>query len=131
LSKRGGVERTAIARMGDLLERMPVLIEYMRQKQISAGTAYELQRLHRQLSEAGLPEVAFQREAIRIVQRKREGGGGREVREQVREQFETWFKGRDLTLDELAQEMIIAGEFAIAYGMARISPGIREMEAQA
>jgi CRISPR-associated protein Cmr2 len=120
LSKRGGVERTASARMGDLLERMPVLIEYMRQKQISAGTAYELERLHRQLSEAELPEVAFRREAIRIIQRKREGGGGREVREQVREQFETWFKDKDLALNELAQEMIVAGEFAMAYEMASV-----------
>lgn len=118
LSKRGGVERTASARMGDLLERMPVLIEYMRQKQISAGTAYELECLHRQLSEAELPEVAFRREAIRIIQRKREGGGGREVREQVREQFETWFKDKDLALNELAQEMIVAGEFAKAREMA-------------
>lgn len=131
LSKRGGVERTAIARMGDLLERMPVLIEYMRQEQISAGTAYEVQRLHRELSEAGLPKGAFQREAIRIIQRKREGGGGREVREQVRRQFEAWFKDKDLTLNELTQEMIIAGEFALAYEMARISPDIHEKEAQA
>jgi CRISPR-associated protein Cmr2 len=135
LSKRGGVERTASARMGDLLERMPVLIEYMRQEQISAGTSYELQNLHQQLSDTGLPEAfrreAIWREAVRIIQRKRERGGGREVQEQVRQQFETWFKDKDLTLNELAQEMIIAGEFARAYEMARISPGIREKEAQA
>jgi CRISPR/Cas system-associated protein Cas10 (large subunit of type III CRISPR-Cas system) len=131
LSKRGGVERTVSAKMGDLLERMPVLIEYMRQKQISAGTAYELQNLHQQLSDTGLPTEAFQREAIRIIQRTRKGGGGREVQKRVRQQFETWFKDKDLTLNELAQEMIIAGEFTRAYEMARISPGIREKEAQA
>jgi CRISPR-associated protein Cmr2 len=130
-SKRGGVERTASARMGDLLERMPVLIEYMRQKQISAGTAYELQHLHQQLIGAGLPAEAFQREAIRIIQRKREGGGGRKVQETVQKKFETWFKGKDFALDELAQEMVIAGEFATAYEMARISPGIYEEEVQA
>jgi len=130
-SKRSGAERTASARMSGLLERMPVLIEYVRQKQISVGTTYELQSLHQQLHAAEVPDAAFQREAIRIIQRKREGGGGREVREQVRQQFETWFKDKDLTLDELAQEMIIAGEFARAYEMARISPGIHEKEAQA
>jgi hypothetical protein len=87
------------------------------------------------LSDTGLPEAfrreAIWREAVRIIQRKRERGGGREVQEQVRQQFETWFKDKDLTLNELAQEMIIAGEFARAYEMARISPGIREKEAQA
>jgi CRISPR-associated protein Cmr2 len=123
-SKRGGVERTVSARMGDLLERMPVLIEYMRQKQISAGTAYEFQNLYQQLSDTGLPTEAFQREAIRIIQRKREEGGGREAQEQVRQKFKTWFEDTNLTLGELAQEMIIASEFAKAREMA-------EKEAQA
>jgi len=130
-SKRGGVERTASARMGGLLERMLVLIEYMRQKQISAGTAYELQRLHRQLSDTELSQEVFQREAIRIIQHKREGGGGREVQERVQQQFEAWFEDGSLPLDELAHEMIIAGEFARVYAMTRNSPGIREKGAQA
>lgn len=129
LSKRGGVERTVCAKMHDLLERLLVLIEYSKQERISSGTAYELQTLHQQLSEAGLPDGAFQREAMRIIQRKREPGGGLEFQEQIRGQFETWFRDEDLTLDELAQEMIIAGEFAKVYEMAGISPGIPEEEA--
>lgn len=119
LSKRSGAERTVSARMGDLLERMPVLIGYVRQKQISAGIAYELQKLHQELSNTGLQPEAFQREAIRIIQRKHEAGGERDVQEQVQQQFKTWFQDQDLALDELAQEMIIAGEFAAAYEMAR------------
>jgi CRISPR-associated protein Cmr2 len=117
-SKRGGADRPAGAKVSDLAERMQVLIGYVRQKQISAGTAYELEKLHQQLSESGLPAEAFQREAIRIIQRKREAGGGREVQEDVRQEFKQWFRDKALTLDELAQEMIIAGEFAGACEMA-------------
>lgn len=128
-SKRGGVGRTVCAKMGSLLERLLVLIEYSKRERISSRTAYELQNLHHELSEAGLPDGAFRCEAVRIIQRKREAGGGLEVSEQVRGQFETWFRDKDLTLDELVQEMIIAGEFAKVYEMAGISPGIPEEEA--
>ena len=152
-SKRGGADRTASAKMNALIERMQVLIGYTRQKQdpgqvfamtpapgmqvligytrqkqISASTAYELQNLHQQLSGTGLPSDAFQREAIRIIQRKRESGGEREIQEKVQQQFKAWFKDTDLTLEELAQEMVIAGEFARACEMADISSGIREKE---
>lgn len=125
-SKRGGVDRIACAKMNVLVKRIQVLIGYTRQKLISAGTAYELQKLHQELSEAQLPQVAFQREAIRVIQRKREADGGQKVHGEVQQQFEVWFEDENLSLDELALEMIIAGEFAGAYEMAGISPGPKE-----
>lgn len=117
-SKRGGTERTVKAKMSDLVGRMEILIGYTRQKQISAGAAYELQKLHQELSDAALTGEVFEKEAVRIIQRKREAGGGQEVQKQIQQQFETWFRDDALALDELAQEMIIAGEFAGAYDMA-------------
>jgi CRISPR-associated protein Cmr2 len=130
LSKRGGVDRMAKTKVSDLVERMQVLIGYVRQKQISTGTAYEIQKLHQQLSEAELPPEVFRLEAIRVIQRKREAGGEHEVQEEVRRQFKRWFEDKNLTLDELAQEMVIAGEFARAYEMACVALNIGEKEAQ-
>ncbi|MEA3308547.1 MAG: type III-B CRISPR-associated protein Cas10/Cmr2 [Chloroflexota bacterium] len=127
-SKRGGVNRIASAKLNALIERMEVLIEYARQKQISTGTAYELQKLHQELSHTALSPEAFQREALRIIQRKHKGGSEREVQQEVRQKFEAWFKDKELALDELAQEMIIAGEFVGAYDMADIAMVEKEVQ---
>jgi CRISPR/Cas system-associated protein Cas10 (large subunit of type III CRISPR-Cas system) len=118
-SKRGGADRSAKAKASALLARMLVLIGHVQRKEISASTAYELLQLHQQLQMAELPVEAFEREALRIIVRKRERGGGKEVSKAIQEQFRAWFKDRDLTLEELAQEMIIAREFAKAYDMAK------------
>jgi CRISPR-associated protein Cmr2 len=130
LGKRSGAERTTSAKVGNLVERMQVLITYVKQKQISAGTAYELQNLHQQLGKAGLPSDAVQREALRIIQRKRESGGEREIQKEVRQQFGSWLRDQDVSLEELAQEMVIAGELAKAYEMARVALCIGEKETQ-
>lgn len=117
-SKRGGVDRSIKAKASALLARMPVLIGYVQRKEISSSTAYELLQLHQQLQMAELPVEAFEREALCIIVRKREGGGGKDVSEAIQKEFRAWFADPDLTLEELAQEMIIAGEFAKAYDMA-------------
>lgn len=127
-SKRGGTERTVGAKMSDLVKRMKILIGYVRQKQISAGTAYELQKLYQELSDTALSSAVFGKEAVRIIQRKCEAGGGKDVEKEIRQQFEAWFKDDNLALDELAQEMIIAREFAGAYEMAGISSDAKEMQ---
>ncbi len=128
-NKRGGVSRIVKAKLDVLIERMQVLIGYTRQGQISAGTAYELQKLHQELSETKLTQNAFQREAIRIIQRKRETGGEQEIQKEVQQRFEAWFEDETLSLNELALEMIIAGEFAGAYEMAGIPSGPKEAQA--
>lgn len=123
LSKRGGADRTAVAPLGELLDRMRVLIGYRRQRLISAGTAYELEQLHRQLGGSGLQAKALSKEAERIIKRKYEGGGHQAIRPEVLEQFKAWFGHPEPLLEELAQEMIIAAEFAGAYEMADIDKG--------
>ena len=127
-SKRGGADRAASAKLSDLIERMQTLINYAQQKPISGGTAYELQTLHQQLSDTRLPLDAFQREALRIIRRKREAGGGQEIPADTQQKFAEWFKDSDLSLAELAQEMIIAGEFAGAYEMAHSPSGGKEKQ---
>jgi len=122
-SKRGGTERTVRARMSDLVKRMEILVGYVRQKQISGGAAYELQKLYQELRDAEWANAVSRKEAIRIIQRKREAGSEKGVEKEVQQQFKAWleesaYEEIPLTLDELAQEMIIAGEFAGAYDMA-------------
>jgi CRISPR-associated protein Cmr2 len=126
-SKRGSGDRVVSAKLNALIERLSVLIEYVRQRWISTGTAYELEQIHQQLRAAELLEV-IQREALRIIQHKREGGGEQEIQKQVRQQFEMWFKDTDLKLDELAQEMVIANQFARAYELADVTMTEKETQ---
>ncbi len=132
LGKRGSAERVVKGTLKDpagrkdLAGRMEQLIGMALQKAISHGAAYELEDLSRRLS---IPDVApetssamLHKEAIRILGRKRESGGDEKVNKETKEKVKTWLEGGMMTLDELAREMIIAGELADAYAMAHISP---------
>lgn len=123
LSKRGGVNRTISGKWGILDKRLKKLIEFTSSGLISAGTPYELQGLHRGLSAAEVPPEGLEKEAMRIIARKRETGGKRMVDPEVKEVFEQWLipkKGQEIdkkpeenvTVDQLAMEMIIAREFS-------------------
>jgi CRISPR-associated protein Cmr2 len=120
LSRRSGIDRTISARMPDLLKRVQTLIHYTRQGLISAGTSYELIRLHQELQGDTATSQSLVGEAIRIIRRKRQVGGMQELQWEVRNQFKIWFKDQDVSLDGLAQEMVIAGEFAAAYDTAAL-----------
>lgn len=121
LSKRGGTDRLIRGKVPALLERMESLVEAA--GQVSKGTPYELENLDRQLRRAGLGSEteAAQREARRIIGRKRESGGESPAVARVQEQLVHWLSERATTLPQLAQEMIVAAEFARARGMAGVS----------
>lgn len=118
LSKRSGVDRTISGKWGQIDIRMDRLIDFSRQGAISAGAAYELQELHRLLSPAGIPPTGIAAEALRIIKRKREARGEEFVSETVLEIFREWLEEEKLSPFELAQEMIIAKNFADAADLA-------------
>jgi CRISPR-associated protein Cmr2 len=122
LAKRGGAERVVKGKVMDLVERMEQLIAMM-QKAVSHGAAYELEELQRRLN---IPDVdpkmrntMLRKEAVRILERKRESGGDENVNAETKKKFEHWLESEILTLDELAGEMIIAAELANAYELAK------------
>ena len=115
VSKRSGTERLVKDKFSKLEERLRKLIQFSEADAISAGTAYELQKLHSTLSDTNIPGVGLAREAMRIVARKREAGSDRDINTQIKETFEGWLSPQDnnqaVSLDELALEMIVAKMF--------------------
>jgi CRISPR-associated protein Cmr2 len=119
VSKRSGVDRTIVGDRITLHKRLKDMVTLFRQDAIGKGVAYELQELHRILGETiGLPEDAVNQEVLRIVKRKRESGGDKNVSSKVVEQFARWLKTDKAPVDELAQELIIAAVFADAANLA-------------
>lgn len=118
LSKRSGTERTVRGRVRPLLDRMELLVAAV--GQVSKGTPYELENLHRQLRLAGLGSEteAAQREAKRIIGRKQESGGHSPAVTEVQEHLVHWLAEGVTTLPQLAHEMIVAAEFARARSTA-------------
>jgi CRISPR-associated protein Cmr2 len=115
LSKRGGADRVIFGKWEALNKRFKQLIDFARSDAISAGTAYELQELHRVLSNTGIPPKGLAQEAMRIVSRKQESGGGKAIDEKkVEKVFEQWLDPEqdNIALNELAKEMIVANIFA-------------------
>ena len=114
MSKRSGSERTAKGKLKALVARMTELVTLTQANAISHGAAYELEDLHKRMQNSKLPAGAFEKEALRILKRKRESGSGKPVdageMATLVEQFRNQ-KG-DLELDELATALTLALEFA-------------------
>lgn len=118
LNKRSGAERTVRQNLPELIERLQTMTEWWLNGTLSKGTAYELESLARGM-EGVLPDEALRAEAIRILKRKRESGGGQDVKKDVIEKVEKWLKEQEIPLSELAQEMIIGNGFARAVEQAQ------------
>ncbi len=108
LCKRGGADRTVSGRWGAFDRRLKQLIEFSNSNAISAGTAYELQELHRILSGTSIPPEGLANESLRIIGRKQDSSGGKKVDEKITTEFRKWIVTDRIALNELAKEMIIA-----------------------
>lgn len=118
LDKRSGAERIVKAKWTTLIDRFEKLVYFQRKGWISAGAAYELQELHQKLDCTTFPETALAEEALRIIRRKRQSGGQLKMPDDVRQQFQTWLTTGNISVGDLALEMIIAKEFASAENLA-------------
>jgi CRISPR-associated protein Cmr2 len=114
VSKRSGADRAIKDKFAALDTRLRKLIQFSESDAISAGAAYELQNLHRDLSKTNIPPKGQTKEALRIISRKREAGSEAEIKEKVLNAFKQWIETEKISLDELALEMIIANLFANA-----------------
>ncbi|GAP61723.1 hypothetical protein ARMA_0146 [Ardenticatena maritima] len=118
LNKRSGADRTVKGNLFALIERLQTMRGWWLNETLSKGTAYELERLARDM-EGVLPAEALAAEAVRILKRKRESGGKEKVKQEVIDQIENWLKKEQIKLHELAQEMIVANELARASKQAQ------------
>lgn len=118
VSKRSGTDRTITGNREQLGERLTKMIDWRRSGAISAGAAYELQGLDRVLGKSGLRQEALIAEALRIIERKREAGGGKQIDTEVRDAFEKWIETEKIKLQELTLELIVATVFADAIDLA-------------
>ncbi len=111
LSKRSGSDRVVAGKFESFYPRLKALIAQAFKKEISAGTAYELQELQRTLPGAGM-ETGLADEAIRVIKRKREGGSDMKVSEDTIQKFNDWLTTDNIGVDVLSAEMIVAKMFA-------------------
>ncbi len=109
--KRGGAETTVKGTWDVFDTRLNALIDLYSEGAIPHGAAYELRgmslRLDEERAEGNFPE-AIRKEALRILKRKREGGGEK-LSDKTTGQLEGFLKDRKVS--DFANELIIAREF--------------------
>jgi len=132
VSKRSGADCTVAGNWGDIDKRLDQFIWLHRDDRIPDGAAYQLRGLAVRLDvandspvQADLLDVE-RREAVRILKRKRSQRGKEELDEQVSARLKALVRGGKLSVDELANELIVARVFAEATEQADIDPWSKE-----
>lgn len=127
VSKRSGGDRTVVGQWQSgedvatalaeqwrtLDQRLERFVELHRKDEFPDGAAYELHDLYLRVGQT-LPPEALQAEVIRILKRKRAQGGKTKIDEPVLQNIEQVLNLADMTLERLANEIIIARIFADA-----------------
>ncbi|PKN90897.1 MAG: type III-B CRISPR-associated protein Cas10/Cmr2 [Chloroflexi bacterium HGW-Chloroflexi-6] len=118
LDKRSGPTRLIYDKWKLLNERLDLMIGFVVKNMISKGAAYELQEIKHTLGQTGIPAKGIADEALRVINRKNESGGGKKITDDVKAAFEKWLVNDGIQPDEIAQELIIAALFADAQALA-------------
>ncbi len=123
LNKRGGSEKTVGGTWGAFDRRLEWFIQLYCEGELPRGVAYELRFLAMMLEdEEEIPDSSLQRvlsaEVKRILGRKRTERGSRKVNEDIIEKLLNIVSRYKLSVMQLANELIIAQEFALAYNLA-------------
>jgi CRISPR-associated protein Cmr2 len=126
VSKRSGVDKTVFGKWGTLDNRLEEFTSLLR-KDVDAvpdNAAFQLRDLALRLmakegfEEAHTLDEAMRFEAVRILQRKRSGGGRRQIDPAVSGGLERLINSPDISIRQLADELIIARTFAEAADLA-------------
>lgn len=112
ISKRSGVDLTVKGSCGKIDERLKNWITLHADNQIPDGVAYELRDLALSLSD--VPKNLTQAEAKRIFRRKKADLGSKKVDEKVLIDIEQIIDNPDISVKELANELVVARIFAEA-----------------
>jgi CRISPR-associated protein Cmr2 len=139
VSKRSGTDRPVVGKWGTLDQRLDCFVFLHRMEAIPDGAAYELYDLAIHLQPSALHagheiiseqaegvrqtlESAVRSEALRILKRKRISGGQTKLTEKVLEEISGFIGDPNLSIEQLANELIIARLFAVATAQAGIKP---------
>ena len=117
ISKRSGVAFTVKGQWGDIDSRLQYFTCLHRAEAIPDGAAYELRQLSKDLSD--LPPEAKRVEAERILKRKRVKN--EKLRDDVLKELAKHINDLNLSLEDLANELIAARTFARAMKQAGIT----------
>jgi len=117
VSKRSGVDRTVTGTWGALDQRLDWFITLHRTDAIPDGAAYEFRDLAQRLGEPQL-RAAMTKEAVRILRRKEPRRGQEKIANDVREKLEKYITAKGASLKKLADEIIVARDFAAGMDLA-------------
>jgi CRISPR-associated protein Cmr2 len=124
LTKRGGADRTVFGKWGTLDERLRFFVRLHRREAIPDSVAYELHDLVRRLQvresdpAREVLDDAMRKEAMRILKRKRAKRGQERVAEETLRRLEEYIASNAVSLDRLADELIVARVLADAADLA-------------
>lgn len=124
VSKRSGSDTTVKGAWDNdrktdksFLERLKWLVQLHLDDALPDGAAYELRDLWLRLK--GLTdEKPMRKEAMRILQRKRSNQGLKEVSKEILEKLQDFIMSKEFSLEDLANEIIVAKDFSKAYEQA-------------
>lgn len=126
VSKRSGVDRTVSGAWGKLDTRLEKFIGLHLADAVPDGAAFELATLARRLTVDPKDPAhksltaAMGAEAVRILERKQpEGGRQKQIARKNLEELKALTEADDVSIGQLADELIVAREFARAVSLAQ------------
>jgi CRISPR-associated protein Cmr2 len=125
LSKRSGADTTIKGSWADdrktgksFDERLKWFIQLHLDDALPDGVAYELRDLWLRFSSVPSLKTAMEADAVRILSRKKSNQGLSKVSKDILGKLENLILNKDLSLEDLANEIIIARDFKNAYKQA-------------
>lgn len=118
LCKRSGMDRMIKGKFEPLYLRLEKMIGFHGSRAISKTTAFDLHELYLTLGKDTIPSGALVQEIERILNKKREAGGEAVLSSEVLDAMKDWMKEKEMELEELSFEMIVAGVLAGAQDLA-------------
>lgn len=128
LSKRSGADRIIKGSWKDdrktgrsFAERLKWFVQLHLDDALPDGAAYEIRDLWLRFKNVSELEEPMKAEAVRILRRKRSNQGLSKVSQDILDKIELLITSKEFSLKDLANEIIVARDFARAYKQAKKS----------
>lgn len=125
LSKRSGADTTIKGSWSDdrktrqsFVERLLWFIQLHLDEALPDGVAYELRDLWLRFKDIAHLEKPMRKDAVRIIKRKRSNQGLSQLSKDILDKLESLIMSEEFSLEDLANEIIVARDFKNAYKQA-------------